>query len=231
MAYGHRRCETGRGAARRCRRDRWMRPHRCADRDDGCHEDRSIRQHFPALVDAARTVGSVQIRNRATLAGNLCNASPAADTAPVLLAHRASLNLVSAGGSGRCRWMTSSPVPGEPGWRQASWSRRSISRSQSAHGRSVWPAHAAAWSRSRDRLRLLRRSGIRRGPFCLWRRRAPPVRRHVAPGCTARRSVDARAPYFRCTRERGLPARDAAGPTRRALREAVGRMREASEGA
>ena len=62
-------------------------------------EDRRIRQHFPALVDAARTVGSVQIRNRATLAGNLCNASPAADTAPVLLAHRASLNLVSAGGT------------------------------------------------------------------------------------------------------------------------------------
>jgi CO/xanthine dehydrogenase FAD-binding subunit len=62
-------------------------------------EDRRIRTHFPALVDAARTVGSVQIRNRATLAGNLCNASPAADTAPVLLAHRASLNLVSAAGT------------------------------------------------------------------------------------------------------------------------------------
>ena len=61
-------------------------------------EDARVREHFPALVDAARTVGSVQIRNRATLAGNLCNASPAADTAPPLLAYRARLNLRSAGG-------------------------------------------------------------------------------------------------------------------------------------
>lgn len=64
-------------------------------------ENASIREHFPALVEAARTVGSVQIRNRATLAGNLCNASPAADTAPPLLAYGASLNLVSANGPRR----------------------------------------------------------------------------------------------------------------------------------
>jgi carbon-monoxide dehydrogenase medium subunit len=46
--------------------------------------DPRIRRHFPALVEAADVVGSVQIRNRATLAGNICNASPAADTAPPL---------------------------------------------------------------------------------------------------------------------------------------------------
>ena len=44
-------------------------------------------------------VGSVQIRNRATLAGNLCNASPAADTAPALLAYGARVNLVSESGA------------------------------------------------------------------------------------------------------------------------------------
>jgi CO/xanthine dehydrogenase FAD-binding subunit len=55
----------------------------------------SVRQHCPALVEAALVVGSVQIRNRATLTGNLCNASPAADTAPPLLAYGAALNLVS----------------------------------------------------------------------------------------------------------------------------------------
>jgi len=51
--------------------------------------DERVRRHFPALVEAARVVGSVQIRNRATLAGNVCNASPAADTAPPLLVYRA----------------------------------------------------------------------------------------------------------------------------------------------
>src|SRR5204862_1318563 len=61
--------------------------------------DPAVRRDFAALADAAMVVGSAQIRNRATLAGNLCNASPAADTAPVLLAHSASLNLVSAGGT------------------------------------------------------------------------------------------------------------------------------------
>jgi carbon-monoxide dehydrogenase medium subunit len=51
--------------------------------------DEHMRRHFPALVEAARVVGSVQIRNRATLAGNVCNASPAADTAPPLLVYGA----------------------------------------------------------------------------------------------------------------------------------------------
>jgi CO/xanthine dehydrogenase FAD-binding subunit len=50
-----------------------------------------VNKHFPALAQAAAVVGSVQIRNRATLAGNLCNASPAADTAPALLAYGATV--------------------------------------------------------------------------------------------------------------------------------------------
>jgi carbon-monoxide dehydrogenase medium subunit len=60
--------------------------------------DARVRTHFPALVEAASVVGSVQIRNRATLAGNICNASPAADTAPALLAYGARVNLVAATG-------------------------------------------------------------------------------------------------------------------------------------
>jgi carbon-monoxide dehydrogenase medium subunit len=50
-----------------------------------------VNRHFPVLAQAAAVVGSVQIRNRATLAGNLCNASPAADTAPALLAYGATV--------------------------------------------------------------------------------------------------------------------------------------------
>jgi carbon-monoxide dehydrogenase medium subunit len=61
--------------------------------------DRRIQEHFPALVEAASTVGSVQIRNRATLTGNICNASPAADTAPALLAYEAGVVLISGRGS------------------------------------------------------------------------------------------------------------------------------------
>ena len=63
--------------------------------------DARIRAHYSALVEAASVVGSVQIRNRATLAGNICNASPAADTAPALLVYGASVNIAGAGGTRR----------------------------------------------------------------------------------------------------------------------------------
>jgi carbon-monoxide dehydrogenase medium subunit len=61
--------------------------------------DKRVQAHFPALVEASLVVGSIQIRNRATLAGNLCNASPAADTATPLLVHDAVVEV--AGLSGR----------------------------------------------------------------------------------------------------------------------------------
>lgn len=60
--------------------------------------DERVRRQFPALVDAALVVGSIQIRNRATLAGNVCNASPAADTAPPLLVYDALVELVGRTG-------------------------------------------------------------------------------------------------------------------------------------
>lgn len=61
--------------------------------------DARIRRDYTALAEAAAYVGSVQIRNRATLAGNICNASPAADTAPALLAFEA--RVVAVGQRGR----------------------------------------------------------------------------------------------------------------------------------
>ena len=60
-----------------------------------------VKRHFEALAEAAAVVGSVQIRNRATIAGNVCNASPAADTAPALLVYGA--QIVAAGSKGTRR--------------------------------------------------------------------------------------------------------------------------------
>ena len=54
---------------------------------------------FDALKQAARQVGSVQIQNRATVAGNLCNASPAADGVPPLMALDARVELTGPAGA------------------------------------------------------------------------------------------------------------------------------------
>lgn len=55
--------------------------------------DKRIRVGWPALAEGAAEVGSRQIQNRATLIGNVCNASPAADTVPALFLYGASLNI------------------------------------------------------------------------------------------------------------------------------------------
>jgi carbon-monoxide dehydrogenase medium subunit len=60
--------------------------------------DERIRRDYPALAEGAAVVGAVQIRNRATLAGNLCNASPAADTIPALLVYGASVTVADPAG-------------------------------------------------------------------------------------------------------------------------------------
>jgi len=61
-------------------------------------EHRAIRDALPALAEAALSIGTYQLRNRATLAGNLCNASPAADSAPVLLSLGATLSVAGTDG-------------------------------------------------------------------------------------------------------------------------------------
>jgi CO/xanthine dehydrogenase FAD-binding subunit len=68
-----------------------------------CTWSELIRTPLPAAFDAlklaAREVGSVQVQNRATLAGNLCNASPAADGVPALLVLAARVELTSSSGT------------------------------------------------------------------------------------------------------------------------------------
>lgn len=50
------------------------------------YEDPEIRRLYPALIDCASLIGGTGIQGRATVGGNLCNASPAADTIPALIA-------------------------------------------------------------------------------------------------------------------------------------------------
>jgi CO/xanthine dehydrogenase FAD-binding subunit len=59
---------------------------------------KTVQQNFPALADAAAQIGGWQIQNRATLGGNIANASPAGDSLPVLLALDASVVLVGPKG-------------------------------------------------------------------------------------------------------------------------------------
>jgi CO/xanthine dehydrogenase FAD-binding subunit len=60
------------------------------------YENAEVIERFPALIDCATLVGGVQIQSRAGFGGNLCNASPAADTSPALIALSAILRIGSA---------------------------------------------------------------------------------------------------------------------------------------
>jgi aerobic carbon-monoxide dehydrogenase medium subunit len=57
-----------------------------------------ILEKYSSLAQAARELGSIQVRNRATIVGNICRASPSADTLPPLIADSASVRIV--GGKG-----------------------------------------------------------------------------------------------------------------------------------
>ena len=61
-------------------------------------EHPQLKTVWPGVVEAARLIGSTQVQGRATLAGNLCNASPAADSVPALIAARATCVLAGPGG-------------------------------------------------------------------------------------------------------------------------------------
>jgi len=57
-----------------------------------------VQRNYPILAEACKTVGSYQVRNRATLVGNISNASPAADTAPPLLVLEAKVDIIGPTG-------------------------------------------------------------------------------------------------------------------------------------
>ena len=71
-----------------------------------------LRRAWPGLVEAFDLIGSTQIQSRASLAGNLCNASPAADSVPALFAADAIAVVVGAGGK---RQVPVAEIPIAPG--------------------------------------------------------------------------------------------------------------------
>jgi carbon-monoxide dehydrogenase medium subunit len=61
-------------------------------------ENQALQKAWPGIVEGLDLIGSEQIQGRASLAGNLCNASPAADSVPALIAARATCVIAGPGG-------------------------------------------------------------------------------------------------------------------------------------
>ena len=76
------------------------------------NENAQLKAQWPGVLEAADLIGSMQVQSRATLAGNLCNASPAADSVPALVAAGATVTI--AGPNGR-RTATIEQIPIAPG--------------------------------------------------------------------------------------------------------------------
>jgi CO/xanthine dehydrogenase FAD-binding subunit len=69
---------------------------------DDINDSKIISQKFPILAEACGKVGSVQIRNMATIGGNCCNAAPSADTALPLMVYSANTVIASKSGERKC---------------------------------------------------------------------------------------------------------------------------------
>ena len=75
-------------------------------------EDAALCAKWPGLIDGVKLIGSIQVKGRATIAGNLCNASPGADSVPPLVASGAIARVVGPGG---IRTVPVEQIPVSPG--------------------------------------------------------------------------------------------------------------------
>ena len=98
-----------------------------------------VQRHFGLLVQAAATVGGIQIQERGTIAGNVANASPAADTVPPLAVYDARVHVASATGRRVVPILEIFAGPSRRRWDRANSSKPSICRfSAKAPGRQMF---------------------------------------------------------------------------------------------
>ncbi len=76
-------------------------------------EHAGVTALWPGVVEAMELIGSTQVQGRATLAGNLCNASPAADSVPAMIAAEATVRIVGPGGTRDCPVAEVATAPGK----------------------------------------------------------------------------------------------------------------------
>jgi CO/xanthine dehydrogenase FAD-binding subunit len=62
-------------------------------------EHEGFRATWPGVIEGVKLIGSIQVKGRATVGGNVCNASPAADSTPALIAAGATATIMGAGGT------------------------------------------------------------------------------------------------------------------------------------
>ena len=63
------------------------------------YNDATVQEQYPALVDSTSLIGGTAIQGRASLGGNLCNSSPAADGIPTLIVHETTVRIAGPGGT------------------------------------------------------------------------------------------------------------------------------------
>ena len=182
---------------------------------------------FDALKQAAREVGSIQIQNTGTVAGNLCNASPAADGVPALMILDAEVEIAARSRqAARSRWRPSSAAIGRPRSPPTKWSPRSACprhrspahRPSSSSARGAISSSPSPWRRCGSRSATTTGSSMRQSRSAPARRSRSGCRRWSSAAraqsdrCAGRsrrcpRALRRADADRRCPRQRRLPAR------------------------